>query len=275
MNSFSASQNGRNSLETRAARLVSRSAALSPLAGGRLAAAVLILRMRRDLERIHTVVYNRKPVHFRTPDETALHEVLVLGEYGFLAGALRAIERPKVLDVGTHIGTFAMWLAGVAPDAKVLCVEADPATHRLAEKNVAAHLPSATVLQRAGGSNDSDVLRLSVDGPSMSHRVAEAGGVDVRSISLSTLIDQVAGPNGRVDLAKIDIEGSEERLLCARPEALSAIDSLVIELHPTLCDAVKVRELLEQHYRSVIEVGDRISNKPLLYCVDNVVFAPR
>jgi hypothetical protein len=103
----------------------------------------------------------------------------------------------------------------------------------------------------------------------MGHRVEARGDVEVRSISLGTLVDMVAGAAGRLDLLKVDIEGSEQALLCANPSILRRIDALVVELHPGLCDTEAVRTLLAEHYRTIREIGGRKSSKPLLLCQDN------
>lgn len=259
------------SLRERGGRLMERVKALRPLAGGYFGAASLVVKVRLAPSRIHTVAYNGKPVAFRTADELALREVLVDGEYGFLTKRLRDVDRPKVIDIGAHIGTFAIWLAAVRSSADLICVEADPATFQLTERNFAAHGISGQVIQRAGSARDGEILRLSVVGPSMSHRIDRSGEIEVKGISLSSLIDMSAGTNGRVDLVKIDVEGSEEALICAAPVVLRRIDALVVELHPNLCDTARVRKVLAAHYADVVDVLGRTSSKPLLYCQGNVL----
>lgn len=261
-----------NSFRARGEGVMMRVNALSPIAGGPLGAALLMLHIRARPDGVHSAAYNGKPVLFRSADEMALREVLIDKEYDFIGERLKAIPAPRVIDIGAHIGTFAIWLAGVNAAAALTCVEADPATFALTERNLGAHLPSAHALHRAGGADDASILRLSVDGPSMSHRIDAKGGVEVRSISLSTLVELAAGPTDRVDMVKIDIEGSEEALLCADPGVLRRIDALVVELHPSLCDTAAVREVLDQHYGSVVEIGGRKSSKPLLYCQGNTAF---
>lgn len=264
--SFPSSAASNYSFQARIERVMTRVNALSPLAGGMLGAALLVLRIRMRPAGVHSAAYNGKPVLFRAADEMALREVLIDKEYDFLGERLKSIPAPKVIDIGAHIGTFAIWLAGVNAAAKVTCVEADPSTFELTQRNIDVHMPSASVLHRAGGADDESILRLSVEGPSMSHRVDANGRVEVRSLSLSTLVTMVAGPVGRIDLAKIDIEGSEEALLCADPSVLQRFDALVVELHPGLCDTVAVRALLDQHFATILDIGGRKSSKPLLYC---------
>ncbi|MCK5244957.1 MAG: hypothetical protein KAJ90_06775, partial [Desulfobacterales bacterium] len=66
------------------------------------------------------------------------------------------------------------------------------------------------------------------------------------------------------------IEGSEEAFLCTSPDALKRVGSLVIELHPQLCDTDCVQLLLEEYFDHIEDIGGRKSTKPLLYCRRNV-----
>lgn len=258
------------SFRERGARFVERVKALRHLTGGHFGAVVLILKIRLAPKHIHTIVYHGKPVAFRSADELALREVLVNEEYDFLTERLRGIAKPRVIDLGAHIGTFAIWLATLCPAANVICVEPDPETLELTKRNW-KHLGLAGgVTHRAGSALDDEILSLSVTGPTMSHHVDQSGEIKVKGISLATLVKMSAGDNGRVDLVKVDIEGSEEALICSAPAILGRIDAMVVELHPGLCDTERVRDVLSSHYATIIEVPGRVSSKPLLYCVDNL-----
>ncbi|MYB77336.1 MAG: hypothetical protein F4X83_09620, partial [Chloroflexi bacterium] len=101
---------------------------------------------------------------------------------------------------------------------------------------------------------------------SMSSRVDDGGALLAKSVSLPSLVNRCAPAGEDIDLAKIDIEGSEEAFLCSHPEALRRIRTLIVELHPDLCDAERVKAVLEDAYISVIEIAGRTSAKPLLYC---------
>lgn len=108
---------------------------MSPLAGGVLKASALVLRIRQKPDVLHVVTYHGRKVLFRREDEMALREVLVNQEYSFLAERLSAIHAPIILDVGAHIGTFAIWVLTVNPQARLLSIEADPATYQLIKAN--------------------------------------------------------------------------------------------------------------------------------------------
>lgn len=253
----------------RVINFIERTRMLKPLAGGTLAAISIILRIRRDHTAIQSVLYRGKTVKFRGHDEQAIREVLIDEEYAFLSNFVESTPTPKILDVGAHIGTFAIWVFGVNANARVLSIEADPQTFQLTERNADTFANEGIewhVLHSAAGSEDGRLLFLSDTGPSMSHRIDSAGNIAVPGISLMALLDKIAPDGELVDLVKIDIEGSEEAFLCAAPDALKRIESLVIELHPQLCDTDHVQLLLGQYFGYIEKIGGRKSMKPLLYC---------
>lgn len=236
---------------------------LAYLTGSVAQAAYVMARIRLNRTGTHQISFRGRPLLFRGTDRDALQEVLVDKEYAFVCEHLAGAETPVVVDIGAHIGTFAIWTAGAVPNARIVSVEADPQTFRVLQKNFAAHGIDGIALHRAATQHDGGVVRFRDEGPSMSHRVDATGKVEVPTISLDKLVE-LAG--GRVDLAKIDIEGSEEALLAANSGALANVGALVIELHPRLCDADAVRAALAQHYSSIVEIQGRTDSKPLLYC---------
>jgi FkbM family methyltransferase len=121
-------------------------------------------------------------------------------------------------------------------------------------------------LNAAAWGEDGGRLRFSAAGPSMSHRVSTEGDIVVEGITLKHLLNNLAGDDGIVDLMKVDIEGSEEAFLGADPNLLRRVRSIVIELHPSLCDTARVEKMLRGFYGTVQNVKDRSSSKPLLLC---------
>jgi FkbM family methyltransferase len=246
---------------------------MKPLAGGSAIAVLTLMRIRKDQYAVQSVFYDGTPVRFRGIDEQALHEVLVDREYAFLTNRLSAIPEPTILDIGAHIGTFAIWVLSINSSARILSVEADPKTHGVAELNVATFTERGAdwqVIHCAAADEDGKVLHLSDAGPSMSHAIDPHGTVEVHGKSLTCLLDRIAPDGASVDLVKIDIEGSEEAFLCADPDALKRVKSLVIELHPQLCHTKCVQLLLEKQFGYIKKLGGRKSAKPLLYCWRNV-----
>ena len=254
----------------RAAHLLNRLRWLSPLVGGPLAAFGLLMRMRSNPEGLHTVRYASREIRFRSRDERAIKEVIADRDYVFLMGQLCTSSSPLILDVGAHVGSFALYCLGQAPKARILSVEANPATYAVLQENARRWSSAGATLRvehAAAGAHDGETLKIGeYGGSSMSDRVDDGGALSASSLSLPSLATLCSPKGEDIDLAKIDIEGSEEALICNHPETLQRIKAMVIELHPDLCDAERVRSMLHHAYPSVVEIRGRISSKPLLYC---------
>ena len=242
---------------------------LTPLLGTPLAALRLVLQIRSNPSGPHLVLHGGHKIQFRSIDETVLKEVLVDREYAFVSELLVSSPSPLVLDVGAHIGTFALWCLAQTSAARILSVEANPDTYEVLRANVrrwSAEGAALRIEHAAATAMDGEILKIRNAGPSMGHRVDSFGTLSAPSMSLPTLID-LCSPDGEdIDLAKIDIEGSEEDLICSHPEALQRIRAMAIELHPNLCNTERVASILHSIYPSIVDIGGRGSTKPLLYC---------
>lgn len=243
---------------------------MSRLCGNPARAVGAILSARRSPEAVQQLAYQGQPVSYRRKDEQALKEVLADEEYRFIGDDLQSARAPRVLDVGAHIGTFAIWVLGRNPNARILSVEADAGTFEVLSRNAATRGNAGAAWQAvhraAADHDDATVFVQQNDSASMSQRVGAADGLPVSTVKLATLVGRLADDGGSVDLAKIDIEGSEEAFVCGTPETLRRIRNLVIELHPSACDTDRVRRALSEVYPEITEVSGRRSSKPLLWC---------
>jgi FkbM family methyltransferase len=143
----------------------------------------------------------------------------------------------KVIDVGAHLGTYSLPAAAIA--AHVLAVEASPANAALLE--VAARSNSFVnlhVLQAAAAAQAGSVGFVGY-GPYGHRTLAEEQGgqveaqrgVEVIAVALDDVIQ--ARGWGRVDLVKIDIEGSEIEALAGLERVLIREDAppLLVEVN--------------------------------------------
>ena len=254
----------------RAASLFKRWRWMTLLTGDPFAAFWLIGRIRLDRESPHRIRYGGHPVLFRARDERALKEVLADRQYSFIEEFRRVPVSPRILDVGAHVGSFALWCLEQAPEAHILCVEANPRTFDILRKNAeqwSSPTTSLRVKHAAASAGDHEMLyMLESPGSSMSDRVDDRGTIPVQNLSLPALVDLCAPRGDEIELAKVDIEGSEEPLICGCPEALQRIRALVVELHPRLCDAGRVEAILRRAFPSVVEIPTQSASNRLLYC---------
>jgi FkbM family methyltransferase len=177
----------------------------------------------------------------------------MLAEGGFPGDSVndlwRHLVKPdhKVVDVGAHLGTYSLPAAAVA--AHVLAVEASPANAALLE--LAARRNSFVSLHvlRAAAAAQAGSVGFAGQGP-YGHRTlaGEQGdsaegrpGLEVTAVALDDAIRE-RGWN-RVDLVKIDIEGSEL-------EALAGLERLLVrEDAPPLL--IEVNGHMLHHYGHV------------------------
>ena len=152
------------------------------------------------------------------------------------------IARPRmtVVDVGAHLGYFALLSAGLGgPGSKVWAFEPSPAVLPLLRRNVAANAAGAavTVVPSAVGDRIGTLTLFPGDADSMVSSVyaAAAGsgrwGTVVPCTSLDAWLRWQGWP--AVDVIKVDIEGHEVAALAGMRETIRRNPSvaLVIELN--------------------------------------------
>lgn len=123
----------------------------------------------------------------------------------FLFELLRKNDR--VVDLGAHVGTFALGAAALGCD--VVAVEASPANVRLLEAGIRENgldrvrVISAAVSERPG------VLRFLANGPfgQVCGEDYTGPSIEVPAVTLDGLLEEVGWD--RVDVVKMDIEGAE------------------------------------------------------------------
>lgn len=237
---------------------------LSKLIGSYVKTINYLIVARKDMNAVMNGSYQGAAINFRGYDLSALKEVLIDQEYEFLNELVKDKKDLCVLDIGAHIGTFAIWTLGVNEHASIVSLEADPSTFKILESNAANQGVNWRVVNKAAWSNSDEELSFSVTGDSMGHKVSKEGEVRVGSINLSDVIE-LSGKD-KIDIMKVDIEGSEFEFLNDETENLKKIDNLIIELHPLLCDTNALLENLRLSYGNITNLQNRISSKPLLFC---------
>lgn len=201
------------------------------------------------------------------------NEIFVDEEYDSAiahAFAMAAIDTPvHVVDLGANVGFFSLRLADRArrlsppPALHGLMVEGSPQCHGTLVSRLALNSTLGGMLQAVHGlvgrRDGTDTIfehrfhaANSVNNPTM--RV-QGRAVDVAYVDIAALTASMP----HIDLLKCDIEGSEAVFLETYPEWLLKVRSAVFELHPTLCDVPRCRNLLAEaglHQRQVLRMAD-------------------
>ena len=139
-----------------------------------------------------------------------------------LAGAL-VPESGRVLDLGAHIGTFA--LAASASGHRVLAVEAAPRNVELLDASRRENRFDRLRVVHAAVSDHRGEVGFIPAGP-FGYVVAESspvGGLNVPAVPVDELLDEVGWD--RVDFIKMDVEGSEVSALIGMSRLLQRHDA--------------------------------------------------
>jgi FkbM family methyltransferase len=162
------------------------------------------------------------------PDPVGL--AIVAGYYEFSPSQLFLYEllrkNDRVVDLGAHVGTFALGAAALGCD--VVAVEAAPRNVRLLEAGVRENRFDRVRVLFAAVCDRPGVLRFVANGPF--GQVCGDGytgpSIEVPAVTLDGLLDEV-GWDG-IDYVKIDIEGAEIAAFRGMPELLGRKDAPAI-----------------------------------------------
>ncbi len=171
------------------------------------------------------------PVYIRaqTSDEYTFQQIFINEEYKFdYEGTANSI-----IDAGANIGLAAVYFAQRFPKAKIICLEPEPENFKLLRQNIKPY-PFITGLQQGLWSTKTN-LKISIEGKdNWGFTVEESTTQDpgtVAATSIPNLLKEFELTS--IDIAKIDIEGSELEVLSHENSAewIKLCNKLVIELH--------------------------------------------
>jgi FkbM family methyltransferase len=147
------------------------------------------------------------------------------------------IDAKLIIDAGAYTGLSALYYASKYPNAKVITIEPETSNFEVLKKNT-ENIKNISRIQ-AGLWNKEAFLKI-VD------RETGNWGFTVKEVSESekydiqaTTLDVILRNSGfsKIDILKIDIEGSEKELFSGNYESwLSKVNILVVELHDRIKD---------------------------------------
>ena len=163
----------------------------------------------------------------------SFEEIFIFDEYYFDTNDIA----PCVLDLGSNIGLSILYFKLLYPEAKIIAVEPDPRSFKALKKLVETNgLQDVQLINRAV-SDKKGVVRFyfdpSIPGSLKMSVVRERmprESILVKSTSLSELLSKF----GKINLMKMDIEGSEEKVLLSmkgKSSLMKKIEQIIVEYH--------------------------------------------
>lgn len=201
----------------------------------------------------------------RVQDWVTVQETCLLDEYAFLNDLFPAGPPGVVVDLGANIGLFSLCCFLRWPTTAVHAVEASGSTYAVLARNRARHPGLNWQTYRAAVLDRHGEVSFKQSDYSTTRRVADSSDAHVETVPAATLRDLLDRMGvAEVDLLKMDIEGAEERVLRASAHELGRIRQMVLELHPDVCDADAVMQLLRDAYDHIQELPRSAGGKPLV-----------
>jgi len=181
----------------------------------------VVLKLRNGLE------FTIRP---HTTDRTTLNEMLMFRPYE-TDPRFRVSAGDVVVDIGAHIGSFAILAAAQATKGAVYAVEPVPGNFEVLCENVRSNHACNVVPICAAMGPSSGTGRIYGDGAAANLFATRGGsGKEVRLITLSQLMEE--HDLRRIDLLKMDCEGAEHEILAnAAAPVLRRISRIVLECH--------------------------------------------
>lgn len=178
-------------------------------------------------------------IHLRREgsDVLVFKQVFIDNEYQPLINLFidNNISINTIIDAGSNVGLTTLKLLSFFPSAKIICLEPDPWNFEQLNKNVSIY-PNAILRKEALWYQEEDLfLNFGFrDGQEWSRSVS-TNGLDsqqkVRSITINKILE--IHDLDKVDLLKIDIEGSEKEVFSEKSDLtfLESVKVIAIEIH--------------------------------------------
>lgn len=177
-----------------------------------------------------------------------------------------------VWDVGACVGTYACFVVRRLSGGSVVAFEPEPTNRRRLRENLTANAPgdrwevSPVALSDTDGTGT--LASEFVEAGGGHHHLTEADdGVPVElRRGESLLTSGTPAP----DVLKVDVQGAELRVLRGMDDALSSVDDVYLELHPTKAErygssAAEVETFLREAGYSLDRLGEPTNGRPGVY----------
>jgi FkbM family methyltransferase len=152
------------------------------------------------------------------------------------------VLRPSMtaVDVGANLGLHSLFFASrVGPGGKVFAFEPEPDNCALLVRNIAHnHLENIEVFMNAAGAASGAIRLYLAEGSIGGHSASPSAGPRAIDVAAVRLDDCLRDRAARIDIVKIDVEGSEPLALAGFMETLTRDRPiLLIEFAPALLRA--------------------------------------
>ncbi|MEM2293853.1 MAG: FkbM family methyltransferase [Nitrososphaerota archaeon] len=228
-----------------------------------------VLRVKGNLVKINFIVDGRMFEAFVPDDQyfIAIKDILLNREYEYIPEfELLNFKGKRVVDAGAHVGLYSLVASVFAKE--VISIEPHPLNFRILELNKIINLANNIIPLNKALWSERATLELHEGTHTGGHSVLQNSfgkGYIVQSITLGEIIDEF----GKIDLLKMDVEGSEFEIF-KRLDAniMKKISHLCMEVHLQKGEARQIEEFLSSNGFSVMSFHPPIIKKHALYRIE-------
>jgi len=174
------------------------------------------------------------PFHlrYRSSDISTYDQIFSSDSYRF-----RTKRHPEViLDAGANVGLASIYFANRYPDAKIFAVEPEKENFQLLRRNVTPY-PNVVPIEAALWGDNGDITLIDPGHGNWGFMTqgtekTECRSYRVRGITVAKLMERYS--ISKIDILKMDIEGSEKEVFETAASWIDSVDSVVVELHEDL-----------------------------------------
>lgn len=197
----------------------------------------------------------KSPIYARpsTSDIILIRNIFLCQEYPIFKDYFPQI----IIDAGANIGLSSIYFKNAYPEAKIFAIEPERSNCELFLKNVASY-SDITLIQGSllhDCQMETKIINLDADKYSFQVEkyfttVGTGKGEAIPSYSINQLVGKY--DIGKIDILKMDIEGSEKDVFSDNLEWIAITDNIFVELHERLqdgCGAVLINAIAKHHFK--------------------------
>lgn len=185
----------------------------------------------REAKLFLTPVGQKIVIRLGTTDLSCLEKVFVQGDYEL---PFSLVAPRLIVDAGANIGMASLFFGSRFPEAQIIAIEPEKSNFNLLEQNC-RNLPNITLMQAALWPEQCSLTISDCSAEKYAFRVTNQfpAGSNIKriaGITIGDILQQSDAP--RIDLLKLDIEGSELELFAKETANwLDRVEIIAVELH--------------------------------------------
>ena len=173
-------------------------------------------------------------------------------------------EDSVIIDVGAYRGGYTIRFAKKAIKGKVIAIEPNSENYKFLLLNIYYNNVKNVIVYKTIAYSHRTKIKFfeNKDAPAMSRIVTNnSNSIEIEAITLDEITKSIGLK--KIDLIKIDTEGSEYEILKGSESTLKLAKYLIIEVSK---DPKQILDLLEERGFIVINLGDFLQTGTILYC---------